>query len=333
MRLATAVPRATVWILGQLAEAWCFSRLDVQQAAVAGLGWLLLRATLQGGAAAHKQGSGCCCIAILTIPDAHQMRGFDSKRTCCIAMALLLATRRRRRRREVERSQRAAAAAAESAAADAAAAAGGLAPPSGLTSGSSQQAWSSTVDALALQGGFRPPNPELSTLALTTGTRLMLEVHASLAAYICNKLADPATAHLRWAGRHGLPGPSASPCQLLCLSRAGRLLPLLPRVASVAGPARCAPRPPSPPPPPSVAQLRAVRLDGEGRGGAEDPFAPAAPRQRGAARRHTPCAGRRLRPAAHGAGVGAGAARAAGAGRRARAVQPVQGGGAWGCRR
>lgn len=109
-------------------------------------------------------------------------------------------TCRRRRRREVERSQRAAAAAAESAAADAAAAASGTAPPSGLTAGSTQQAWSSTVDALALQGGFRPPNPELSTLALTTGSRLMLEVHSSLAAYICKKLADPATAHLRWAG-------------------------------------------------------------------------------------------------------------------------------------
>ena len=46
-------------------------------------------------------------------------------------------------------------------------------------------------------GRNRPPNPELSTLALTTGSLLMLEVHASLEAYICKKLQDPATAHLR----------------------------------------------------------------------------------------------------------------------------------------
>ena len=70
-------------------------------------------------------------------------------------------------------------------------------PLSGLTAGSAQQEWSSTVDALSLQGGFRPPNPELSTLAITTGSRLMLEVHASLQAYIVKKLASPATAHLR----------------------------------------------------------------------------------------------------------------------------------------
>ena len=80
----------------------------------------------------------------------------------------------------MEKQARVAAAAAEDAAAAVAAAAGGAAPPSGLTAGSAQQEWSSTVDALALQGGFRPPNPELSTLALTTGSRLMLEVHNSL---------------------------------------------------------------------------------------------------------------------------------------------------------
>ena len=52
------------------------------------------------------------------------------------------------------------------------------------------------VDAIA-GGGAASEQQLLSTLALTTGSLLMLEVHASLSAYICKKLADPATAHLR----------------------------------------------------------------------------------------------------------------------------------------
>jgi hypothetical protein len=38
----------------------------------------------------------------------------------------------------------------------------------------------------------------LSSLMLTTGTPLMLEVHQSLAYYICKRLADPATEHLQF---------------------------------------------------------------------------------------------------------------------------------------
>lgn len=110
---------------------------------------------------------------------------------------------RRRRRRESEKVQRNAAAAAEAAEAVAAAgeaaeggAGGGLRGAAGPAPSSPPSKVVSTVEALAL-AQFRPPNPELSTLALTTGSILMLEVHSSLSAYICKKLADPATAHLR----------------------------------------------------------------------------------------------------------------------------------------
>jgi hypothetical protein len=66
-------------------------------------------------------------------------------------------------------------------------------------------------------GRYRPPHPELSTLALTTGSLLMLEVHASLEAYICKKLQDPATVHLRLvlgARPHNccMPGPCSERC-------------------------------------------------------------------------------------------------------------------------
>lgn len=63
------------------------------------------------------------------------------------------------------------AAAAEAVAAAQAAAAAGEEGGEGGTEG-----FSSTVDALGIKGTFRPPNPELSTLALTTGSQLMLEV-------------------------------------------------------------------------------------------------------------------------------------------------------------
>ncbi|EFN50853.1 hypothetical protein CHLNCDRAFT_141768 [Chlorella variabilis] len=113
-----------------------------------------------------------------------------------------LLEQRRRRRRESEKVQRNAAAAAEAAEAVAAAgeaaeggAGGGLRGAAGPAPSSPPSKVVSTVEALAL-AQFRPPNPELSTLALTTGSILMLEVHSSLSAYICKKLADPATAHL-----------------------------------------------------------------------------------------------------------------------------------------
>lgn len=80
-------------------------------------------------------------------------------------MLLPLRRRRRRRRRESEKAARLEAAAAAEAEAAAQAAAS-----------SSSGEWSSTVDALDLKGTWRPPNPELSTLALTTGSRLMLDV-------------------------------------------------------------------------------------------------------------------------------------------------------------
>jgi 5'-3' exonuclease len=38
----------------------------------------------------------------------------------------------------------------------------------------------------------------MSSLALTTGTPLMLEIHQSLMLYICHRLADPATRHLQF---------------------------------------------------------------------------------------------------------------------------------------
>lgn len=72
------------------------------------------------------------------------------------------------------------AAAAAQAAAEAAqaVAAGG---EEGGEGGSGAEGFSSTVDALGIKGTFRPPNPELSTLALTTGSQLMLEVRRACA--------------------------------------------------------------------------------------------------------------------------------------------------------
>jgi hypothetical protein len=71
-------------------------------------------------------------------------------------------------------------------------------------------------------GRNRPPNPELSTLALTTGSLLMLEVHASLEAYICKKLQDPAHLRLVLRGRpsqqlhsRALHGPLQQSCHVL----------------------------------------------------------------------------------------------------------------------
>lgn len=73
---------------------------------------------------------------------------------------------RRRRRREAERAVR------NGGAAAAAAAGGGAA-------------------------GGGPPS-SVSSLMLTTGTPLMLEVHQSLAYWICRCLDDPATEHLEF---------------------------------------------------------------------------------------------------------------------------------------
>jgi hypothetical protein len=109
------------------------------------------------------------------------------------------AGRRRRRRRESDRVQRSAGARGEAGAGD------------GLPA---------TVDALALPQS-RPPSPELSTLGLTTGSLLMLEVHESLAAYICKKLADPATAHLRCGGggQRGTRTASGCAARKACVGR------------------------------------------------------------------------------------------------------------------
>ena len=117
------------------------------------------------------------------------------------------AHRRRRRRRESGKAARKGEEAAARVAVAAAALGSSAAAAADAGGGEGgQQGFSSTVDVLELKGTWRPPNPELSTLALTTGSQLMLEVHASLAAYICKKLADPATAHLRWVGRVGWEG-------------------------------------------------------------------------------------------------------------------------------
>lgn len=85
---------------------------------------------------------------------------------------------RRRRRRESERAARQTEVAAEAAAvAKAAAQAAQAAAAAGEEGGEGGgDGFSSTVDALGIKGTFRPPNPELSTLALTTGSQLMLEV-------------------------------------------------------------------------------------------------------------------------------------------------------------
>jgi 5'-3' exonuclease len=108
---------------------------------------------------------------------------------------LLAHLRRRRRRRESDKSQRNAAA--DAAAAEAIAA---EASCSSSSSSSSDDETSGIAEAEASQGPLlrqRLRDPELSTLGLTTGTLLMLEVHSSLKAYICKKLAHPVTAHLR----------------------------------------------------------------------------------------------------------------------------------------
>jgi hypothetical protein len=50
----------------------------------------------------------------------------------------------------------------------------------------------------ARDGPRRRPAAGLSPLSLTTGTLLMLELHTSLAVYICRRLADPRHQHLRF---------------------------------------------------------------------------------------------------------------------------------------
>lgn len=67
------------------------------------------------------------------------------------------------------------------AAAQAAAEAAQAVAAGGEEGGSGAEGFSSTVDALGIKGTFRPPNPELSTLALTTGSQLMLEVRRACA--------------------------------------------------------------------------------------------------------------------------------------------------------
>lgn len=49
-----------------------------------------------------------------------------------------------------------------------------------------------------MHGGKPRRKTALSSLALTTGTPLMLEIHQSLMLYICRRLADPATRHLHF---------------------------------------------------------------------------------------------------------------------------------------
>ncbi|KAL4857574.1 5'-3' exoribonuclease 2 [Chlorella vulgaris] len=103
-----------------------------------------------------------------------------------------LLEQRRRRRRESDKSQR-------NAAADAAAAEAAEASSSSSSSSSSDDETSGIAEAEASQGPLlrqRLRDPQLSTLGLTTGTLLMLEVHSSLKAYICKKLAHPTTSHL-----------------------------------------------------------------------------------------------------------------------------------------